>query len=77
MMPITIVSDEEAEKSDYLVCIRADMPSPFKDNLTGFCCKCGAKVQFRWHAPRKPKRICFLCVTEEAKNSEPPAGARR
>jgi len=61
-MTIKIVSDEEAEQCDFLVCTRADVPSPFDDNLTGFCSDCGTKVQFRWHAPRKPKRICMECM---------------
>jgi predicted RNA-binding Zn-ribbon protein involved in translation (DUF1610 family) len=63
--PIEIVSDEKAEQADYLVCSSADTPSPFADNLTGFCCACGIKVIYRWHAPRKPKRICMLCAVEQ------------
>jgi len=60
-MKIPIISDEEAETCDYVVCMPADTPSPFDDNLTGFCCKCGCKVHYRWHAPRKPKRLCMNC----------------
>jgi len=63
-MPIHVVDDEEAEQADYLVCSRADMPTPFSDNLTGFCCKCGTKVIYRWHAPSKPQRLCFECFME-------------
>lgn len=63
-LEIPLVSDEQAEKCDYLVCTLADFPTPFTDNLTGFCCECGRKVQFRWHAPRKPKRICMECVVK-------------
>jgi hypothetical protein len=58
---IPIVSDEKAETCDFVVCMPVG-PSPFDDNLTGVCCKCGIKVMFRWHAPRKPKRICFDCM---------------
>jgi len=58
--PVTIINDDEAEKSDFVVCMPVG-PSPFEDNLTGFCCKCSAKVMFRWHAPRKPKRLCIDC----------------
>jgi len=64
MKAIKIVGDEEAENCDFLVCIAADSPSPFDDNLTGFCSECGVKVQFRWHAPRKPKRICIFCAAK-------------
>jgi hypothetical protein len=62
-LPIPIaVSDEEAEACDYLVCMPWDPESPFKDNFRGICCKCGITVMYRWHAPRKPKRICLECM---------------
>jgi len=63
-VPVTVVSDSEAEKVDFLVCMPADTPSPFDDNLFGFCVKCGVRVMFRWHAPRKPQRICLQCATK-------------
>jgi hypothetical protein len=66
---IKVVSDEEAEKVDYVVCMPVG-PSSFDDNLTAFCCKCGIKVMHRWHAPRKPKRICLDCVMKEIPNVE-------
>ena len=59
---IRVISDEEAEKSDYLVCAPLGTPSPFDDNMKGTCCKCGIMVMYRWHAPRKPKRICVECA---------------
>jgi hypothetical protein len=61
-IPVTVVSDEEAETVDYVVCVPAGTPSPFSDNLTAFCCRCGVKVIHRWHAPRKPKKICLECM---------------
>lgn len=61
---IKTVSDEEAETCDYLVCMPADTPTPFKDNFHGHCCECGVRVMYRWHAPRKPKRICVGCMTK-------------
>ena len=60
-VPVTVVSDEEAEKSDYVICMPWGTPSPFEDNLKGICSHCGIDVQYRWHAPRKPKRLCFKC----------------
>lgn len=63
--PIEILPDEEAEKVDFLVCTRADTPSPFPDNFVGTCCVCGVQVHYRWHAPRKPKRICMDCAVEQ------------
>jgi hypothetical protein len=60
--PIEVIPDEEAEKVDFLVCTLADTPTPFEDNLVGNCHFCGKKVQYRWHAPRKPKRVCLECA---------------
>jgi hypothetical protein len=59
--PVTVVSDAEAETSDYLVCL-PDGPSAFDDNFKGVCCKCKCPIMYRWHAPRKPKRICVDCM---------------
>ena len=61
-LEVEVVSDEEAEAVEYVVCMPASTPSPFKDNLTGFCCACGIKVIHRWHAPRKPPKICMECM---------------
>lgn len=58
---IQVISDEKAEQCDYLVCTPLG-PSSFDDNLKGICCKCGIAVMYRWHAPRKPKRICMECA---------------
>lgn len=67
-------NSDEAEDADYFVCVRADVVTPFKDNLFDFCCKCGEKVQFRPHGPTVPKKICFPCVmpklAEQAKKGE-------
>jgi len=60
-MAIEIVSDEEAEKAEFLVCVRVGQPTPFDDNETGVCSKCGAEVQFRPYAPKTPQRLCMEC----------------
>lgn len=60
---VKVASDEECEQMDFVVCM-PEGPSPFDDNLTGFCCKCGIKVMYRWHAPRKPPRICIHCAAK-------------
>jgi hypothetical protein len=58
---IKVVSDEEAEKVDFVICMPVG-PSLFNDNLTARCCKCGTKVMYRWNAPRKPPKICIDCA---------------
>jgi hypothetical protein len=58
---IPVVSDDEAETCDYLVCAPWG-PSPFPDNFKGVCAHCGIEIMYRWHSPRKPKRICIDCM---------------
>lgn len=62
-MTIKVVSNDEAEAADYVVCTPlADDPGAFADNLIGACCACGTAVIFRPHAPKRPPRICFDCL---------------
>lgn len=57
-----VVSNEEAEEADFVVCVRSDQATPFTDNLHSPCSECGVSVQYRPHAPKKPKRICMECA---------------
>ena len=68
--PINVVSDQKAEACDYLVCMPWG-PSPFTDNLKGICSHCGIDVMYRWHAPRKPKRICMQCMIKRETSEAP------
>lgn len=61
-VPFTVVSDEEANLADMVVCARADMDSPFDDNETGVCCKCGTAIIFRPYVPKKLPRVCLTCA---------------
>jgi len=65
LLNVKQISDAEAETVDYVVCA-PDGPSPFTDNFKGTCCKCGCAVMYRWHAPRKPPKICLECVAKLA-----------
>jgi hypothetical protein len=64
---IEVIPDEEAETVDFLVC--APVPPSGKlllaDNFVGTCCSCGTQVQYRWHAPRRPKKICMSCAIKQ------------
>ena len=65
--PMKIVSAEEAETADAVVCLRkADDPGFFRDNLTGTCNDCGVEVVFRPSAPKAPMRICLQCAKDRA-----------
>jgi hypothetical protein len=68
-VPITVISDNESEKADYVVCMPVG-PSPFSDNLTAFCCECGIKLMHRWHVPRKPKKICIECALKLSQGNQ-------
>jgi formylmethanofuran dehydrogenase subunit E len=65
-VPVKIVTDEEAEKAEVIVVVRATVPLMMADNLTGTCSVCGEEVQFRPHAPKTPKRVCLDCVLDGA-----------
>lgn len=69
---VNVVSTDDAEAAEYVVCVRATDFSPYKDNVFSFCCECGEKVQHRPHVPTVPKKICLKCATpmmeEAAKN---------
>lgn len=58
----TIVSDEEAELSAFVVCGDAELPYPFTDNVQTTCCDCGRAIVHRPHAPKRPPKICIACV---------------
>ena len=67
---IPIISDDDAENVDFLVCSRARDELLLPDNFVGECCVCGVKVEYRWHAPRKPKRICMECAIEQMQEEQ-------
>lgn len=59
---VTIVSDEEAETADCVVCMLADYPTPFSDNVFTVCADCSSAIQHRPYAPKKPRKLCIDCA---------------
>lgn len=57
---------EDDEEIAILVCMPAETPSPFPDNLVGDCDRCGRKVIYRPHAPMGIPRVCVPCIDAEA-----------
>lgn len=57
---VKVVSDAEAETCDYVVCARADQPTPFTDNVFDWCAHCGLAIQYRPHVPKKPPKIVLV-----------------
>jgi hypothetical protein len=70
-IPINVVSDEEAEQADFVVCMPAGAPTPFDDNETGTCCECGIAVIFRPYNPKRPPRICLQCAIKLYDDHDP------
>lgn len=63
-MTIKVVSTDEAEKADYVVCCRLGRPTIFSDNEYGACSHCGHVIFFRPHVPKQPPKICIECCLD-------------
>ncbi|MGH2585063.1 MAG: hypothetical protein ACRDJE_09120 [Dehalococcoidia bacterium] len=61
-LPIEVVSDQEAEEADYVICCTIGMPRYFSDDVETTCAICGAGIFHRPHAPKKPAKICERCA---------------
>jgi hypothetical protein len=59
--PIKVVSDEEAEQAEFMVCMPLGTETPFYDNLTATCSDCRKLIIHRPTAPKKPPKICLDC----------------
>ena len=67
-VPIKLVSEVEAELSDYVVCMR-DVPGVPRGPLAkhfGKCSRCRHAIYWADSAPTLPRRICVTCVMTEA-----------
>lgn len=62
IVPIHVVSDEEAEGVDFVICGSESLGSPFTDNVVTACCDCGKAIIHRPHAPKRPPKICVDCM---------------
>lgn len=64
---IHICSAEEAEESDFIICVKASCATPFTDNETGACFDCGEPVQFRPYMPKAPGKLCMECFYDRVR----------
>ena len=62
----TVVSEQEAEQADMVVCCRAGMFSPFADNVETTCASCSRPIFHRPSAPKRPMKVCIECAGEIA-----------
>ena len=70
-VPIQIVSEEEAEQVDFVVCGDAGMATPWPNNIQTTCAMCGAAIIHRPHAPKRPAKICVGCAVQRAEAGKP------
>ena len=61
---LPVVSADDAEEVDMVVCNRVGMPTRFRDNEYGTCSICGFAIYFRPHIPRRPRRVCVTCALQ-------------
>jgi hypothetical protein len=64
-IPVTVVSNDEAETAQLVVCMPKGTSSPFTDNLEGECSACGCEIIFRPHVPSRPPKVCLGCATAQ------------
>jgi hypothetical protein len=62
-MKVKIVSDEEAEESDAVVCaLWETCQKHSSDNIKANCADCNCEIGYRPYAPVKPIKICIQCL---------------
>lgn len=62
MQQVQVVSDDEAEQADMVVCMPDVGPRYFPDDLTAACAECGVIIRHRPHVPQRPKKVCIHCA---------------
>lgn len=69
---IKVVSSEEAEQADFVVCMREGEGDDraFIDNVHGVCAECNHAIYFRPYSPKKPPHICLQCALARVEAGE-------
>ena len=63
---IKVVSDDEAEQADFVICCTNDSPRYFDDDIETACAQCDVGSHHRPNAPQRPKKICLECAARNA-----------
>lgn len=63
-LPINIISEEDAEEVDFVLCVRCeDNPGVItRNSIKEECSVCNAPVWFSRTSPIGPKKICLHCM---------------
>lgn len=61
---LRVLSKDEAEGSDMLICMAWSDPPILPDNAMGICHDCAARIQYRPDAPARPTKVCTLCSVD-------------
>lgn len=56
---VKVVSQEDAEKVDFVVC---GPTSYFPDDVKTVCAQCRTPIVHRPHAPKRPPKVCMTCA---------------
>jgi hypothetical protein len=73
MQHVTVVSDDEAEKADMVVCLPDTGPRYFTDDVTAQCAMCGITIRHRPHVPKAPPKVCINCALFMSEANKPSA----
>lgn len=58
---VNVVSQEEAENVDVVICMPDGGTSYFTDDVRSHCATCGIPIRHRPHVPKRPLKVCFHC----------------
>lgn len=61
---VEVVSEEESESADFVVCVPRGAPTLHTDNVHTFCAFCERPIFHRPHAPKRPPKICVDCAVK-------------
>ena len=71
-LPMEMVSAEEAEQANAVVCVRAGEEAEHykRDNVYTNCAWCGAAITHRPHVPAKPVKVCVECMIQKIQGDQ-------
>jgi hypothetical protein len=73
MKHVTIVSDDDAEQADMVVCMPDEGPRFFPDDIITSCAMCGITIKHRPHVPKTPPKVCVNCAAIMSGSDKPRA----